>query len=45
MIVGSEGHGMAHLDNRVDQYSRIEAFLAKYLQPDKPAGAAAAGSP
>ncbi len=28
-IVGSEGHGMLHFVNRVEQYSRIEAFLAK----------------
>lgn len=32
-IVGSEGHGMLHFANRVDQYSRIEAFLAKNLAP------------
>jgi dipeptidyl aminopeptidase/acylaminoacyl peptidase len=32
-IVGSEGHGMLHLANRVEQYSRIEAFLAKNLAP------------
>ena len=28
-IVGEEGHGMAHLDKRVELYTRIEAFLAK----------------
>jgi dipeptidyl aminopeptidase/acylaminoacyl peptidase len=32
-IVGSEGHGMLHFANRVEQYSRIEAFLAKNLAP------------
>jgi dipeptidyl aminopeptidase/acylaminoacyl peptidase len=30
-IVGSEGHGMLHFANRVEQYSKIEAFLAKNL--------------
>ncbi len=33
MIVREEGHGMGHLDNQVELYSRIEAFLAKNLQP------------
>jgi acetyl esterase/lipase len=32
-IVGSEGHGMMHFANRVEQYSRIEAFLAKNMAP------------
>ena len=32
-IVGSEGHGMLHFTHRVDQYTRIEAFLAKNLAP------------
>ncbi len=32
-IVGSEGHGMLHFVNRVEQYSKIEAFLAKNLAP------------
>ena len=36
-IVGSEGHGMLYFANRVEQYSRIEAFLAKNLAPS-PAG-------
>lgn len=31
MLVGEEGHGMGHLDNRVELYRRIEAFLAKNL--------------
>ena len=35
-IVGSEGHGMYYFSNRLEQYTRIEAFLAKYLKP--PAG-------
>jgi dipeptidyl aminopeptidase/acylaminoacyl peptidase len=30
-IVREEGHGMSHLDNQVELYSRIEAFLAKNL--------------
>jgi dipeptidyl aminopeptidase/acylaminoacyl peptidase len=34
-IVGEEGHGMAHLDKRVELYTRIEAFLAKNLTPAK----------
>ena len=32
-IVASEGHGMHYFKNRVEQYTRIEAFLAKYLGP------------
>ncbi|HXQ80708.1 MAG TPA: prolyl oligopeptidase family serine peptidase [Opitutaceae bacterium] len=32
-IVGNEGHGMLHLANRVEQYTRIEAFLAKNMAP------------
>jgi|CZKI01.1.fsa_nt_gi acetyl esterase/lipase len=32
-IVGSEGHGMLHFAHRVEQYSRIEAFLAKNMAP------------
>ncbi|HET7537255.1 MAG TPA: prolyl oligopeptidase family serine peptidase, partial [Candidatus Didemnitutus sp.] len=43
-FVGGEGHGMAHLKNQVELYTRIEAFLAKNLAPVKPA-AAAAGTP
>jgi acetyl esterase/lipase len=35
-IVGSEGHGMQHFANRVEQYSRIEAFLAKNMAPQGP---------
>ncbi|HEY1764352.1 MAG TPA: prolyl oligopeptidase family serine peptidase [Opitutaceae bacterium] len=35
-IVGSEGHGMLHFTHRVDQYTRIEAFLAKNLAPTPP---------
>ena len=33
MFVGGEGHGMHHLDNQVELYTRIEAFLAKHLAP------------
>jgi dipeptidyl aminopeptidase/acylaminoacyl peptidase len=36
LIVGEEGHGMAHLDNQVELYTRIEAFLDKYLKPVQP---------
>ena len=31
LLVSEEGHGMHHLDNQVELYSRIEAFLAKNL--------------
>ena len=40
MIVSEEGHGMAHLDKRVEYYTRVEAFLDKYLKPAQPAAAA-----
>ncbi|WP_404421526.1 alpha/beta hydrolase family protein [Nibricoccus sp. IMCC34717] len=30
-LVGDEGHGMANLNNRVELYTRIEAFLRKNL--------------
>jgi dipeptidyl aminopeptidase/acylaminoacyl peptidase len=30
-IVSTEGHGMLHFTNRVEQYTRIEAFLAKNM--------------
>ena len=36
LIVTEETHGMAHLSNQVDLYSRIENFLAKYLNPTPP---------
>jgi len=36
-IVGSEGHGMQHFTYRVEQYSRIEAFLARNMAPTGPA--------
>ncbi|AOS43236.1 Prolyl tripeptidyl peptidase precursor [Lacunisphaera limnophila] len=35
LLVGDEGHGMGHLDNQVELYGRIEAFLAKHLMPKK----------
>ena len=34
-LVAEEGHGMAHLDKRLELYTRIEAFLAKNLLPAK----------
>jgi len=37
-LVGNEGHGMLHFANRVEQYSRIEAFLAKNMAPAAGAG-------
>ncbi|HWA86711.1 MAG TPA: alpha/beta fold hydrolase [Opitutus sp.] len=39
MIVGGEGHGMAHLKNEVELYERIEAFLARNLAPEAAAAA------
>ena len=33
MIVGGEAHGMGHLDNQVELYTRILAFLEKNLKP------------
>jgi hypothetical protein len=35
LIVRAEGHGMHHLDHQVELYSRIEAFLAKNLKPER----------
>jgi dipeptidyl aminopeptidase/acylaminoacyl peptidase len=35
LFARDEAHGMAHLDNQVELYTRIEAFLAKYLAPAK----------
>jgi dipeptidyl aminopeptidase/acylaminoacyl peptidase len=35
LFASDEAHGMAHLDNRVELYTRIEAFLAKNLAPAK----------
>jgi dipeptidyl aminopeptidase/acylaminoacyl peptidase len=42
MFAGGEGHGMRHLDNQVELYTRIEAFLAKNLAPVTPVVAAVA---
>jgi acetyl esterase/lipase len=44
LIVSEETHGMAHLSNEMELYARIEAFLAKNMAPEGPAGGAA-GSP
>ncbi len=35
-LVSEEGHGMKHLNNQVELYSRIEAFLGRYLKPAVP---------
>jgi dipeptidyl aminopeptidase/acylaminoacyl peptidase len=35
LLVREEGHGMGHLDNQVELYTRIEAFLAKNLKAAK----------
>ncbi|HEY5551002.1 MAG TPA: S9 family peptidase [Opitutaceae bacterium] len=32
-FVRDEGHGMAHLENQVELYGKIEAFLAKHMAP------------
>jgi dienelactone hydrolase len=40
LIVGEEGHGMAHLKNQVELYTRIQAFLEKNLKPLPPVAAA-----
>ena len=40
-----EANGVQHLRNKVELYTRIEAFLAKHLAPVKPATTAAAGTP
>lgn len=42
LLVSEEGHGMGHLKNQVELYSRIEAFLAKHLAPLPPSTAPAA---
>lgn len=39
LIVGEEGHGMRHLGNQVELYTRIAAFLDKYLKPANPVAA------
>lgn len=33
MLVREEGHGMAHLNNQVELYGRIEEFFAKHMAP------------
>jgi dipeptidyl aminopeptidase/acylaminoacyl peptidase len=33
MFAANESHGFQNLDNRVELYTRIEAFLARYLAP------------
>ena len=35
LFIGDEGHGMGNLDNQVELYGRIEAFLAKHLMPKR----------
>lgn len=40
MLVRGEGHGMSNADNQVELYTRIEAFLGKYLKPAQPVAAA-----
>jgi dipeptidyl aminopeptidase/acylaminoacyl peptidase len=38
-LVSEEGHGMRHLNNQVELYTRILAFLDKYLKPVAPVAA------
>lgn len=45
LFVSGEGHGMGHLENEVELYSRVEAFLTKYLAPTKVAPPPAAAKP
>jgi len=40
LIVGREGHGMHHIDNQVELYARIEAFLDRHLMHAPPRTAA-----
>ncbi len=40
LLVSDEGHGMGHLKNEVELYTRIEAFLAKHLAAPKTTTAA-----
>lgn len=44
MLVSGEGHGMARFEHRVEFYTRIEAFLEKYLKPAKPAAGSTSGT-
>jgi acetyl esterase/lipase len=39
-LVSEEGHGMHHLNPQVELYTRIEAFLDKYLKPATPVATA-----
>jgi dipeptidyl aminopeptidase/acylaminoacyl peptidase len=39
LFISGEAHGMAHMKNKVELYSRIEAFLAENLAPTAAAGA------
>lgn len=39
ILVGGEGHGMGHVENQVELYTRIEAFLAQHLSPCSPGSA------
>jgi len=36
LVVSREGHGMGHLDNEVELYTRIVAFLDKYVKLAQP---------
>jgi len=44
-LVYDETHGMSHLSDQVELYSRIEAFLAKYMNPTPPPLGVAAAPP
>jgi acetyl esterase/lipase len=43
-FVGGEAHGMAHVKNQVELYSRIETFLAENLSPTAAAAGGTAGT-
>lgn len=46
LLVSGEGHGMSHLENQVELYDRVSAFLAANLaRRSAPAASGAAGSP
>jgi acetyl esterase/lipase len=39
LLVSGEGHGMSNVENQVELYTRVEAFLDKYLKPAQPVAA------
>lgn len=45
LLIGGEGHGMGHLKNQVELYSRVETFLRKNLAPEPATAVAAPSTP